>query len=219
MSQNSTEATDTEHLHAGERITLDEVVVALSAAATWLQQVAIAAERPAVPVELEEICGDLHRTADDLTRTAKTLAEVDAVITDRTPLMRTFGKEPWGAAAHGLDRDEFGKRLSTVLTPRQILGLARTDSPWRFEQAEPGIAYLDGLDGLPDLDRWESQRGARRRAAEREERILAETTKHACPTCQAKPDAPCKTKNGWVSDKAHQPRRKAAIAVVDGKHA
>ncbi|MET8146463.1 hypothetical protein ABZU32_39655 [Sphaerisporangium sp. NPDC005288] len=51
-AQTSTDAERTEHLRAGARITLDQLAVHLDAAAVWLRQVAIAAETPAVPVEL-----------------------------------------------------------------------------------------------------------------------------------------------------------------------
>lgn len=215
--QTTTDPTDTAHLHGGDRITLDELKVNLSALAVWLRQLAIAAERPATPVELDEVCGELDRMASDLTRSAERIAEVDAIITDERPLMRSFGSEPWGFAAHGLDPDKsrYGKRLSTVLTHHQIIALARTDSPWRANQAEPGIAYLEGLDGLPGLERWESQRGAKRRAKEREERILKQTIKEPCPSCGAEPDRGCQTKTGRLAELAHQPRRQAAVAVVD----
>lgn len=217
MTQTSTEPTDTAHLHAGERITLEELAVHLSAAAVWLRQLAIAAERPSIPVELDEVCGELDRKASDLARTAEQIAEVDAIITDEKLLARKFGSEPWGFAAHGLDPDRttYRKRLSTVLTHHQIVALARPDSPWRADQAEPGVAYLDGLDGLPGLDRFESQRGARRRAQEREQRILEQTRQLLCPSCGAEPDRDCRTKTGRVAELSHQPRRQAAVAVVD----
>jgi hypothetical protein len=217
MPQNSTSPTDTAHLHDGERITLEELATHLSAASVWLRQLAIAIERPAIPVELDELCGDLDRAAGELARSAERIAEVDAIITDELPLARTFGSEPWGYAAHGLDPDKtkYGKRLSTVLTHHQIIALGRTDSPWRADQAVPGVAYLDGLDGLPGLDRFESQRGARRRAKEREQRILEQMLKQPCPSCGAEPDRGCKTKTGRMAELSHQPRRQAAIAAVD----
>lgn len=217
MKQTSTHPTDTAHLHNGERITLEELAVHLSATAVLLRQLAIATERPAVPVELDELCGDLDRIADDLARKAETIAEVEAIIADEKPLARRFGSEPWGFAAYGLDpeRTIYRKRLSTVLTHHQITALARPDSPWRADQAEPGISYLEGLDGLPDLDRFESQRGARRRAREREDRILKLTTELPCPSCGAEAGRSCTTKTGRVAELSHQPRRQAAVAHVD----
>lgn len=215
--QNSTDPTDTAHLHAGERITLEELSTQLSAAAVWLRQLAIAAERPSVPVELDEVCRDLDRMADELARVGGHIAEVDAIIVDGKPLARTFGSEPWGAAAHGLDPDKtkYGKRLSTVLTHHQIVALARPDSPWRADQAEPGVPYLKGIAGLPGLDRWESQRGAKRRAKEREQRIFAQTRLESCPSCGAEPKGECRTKTGRLAEVSHRPRRQAAIATID----
>jgi hypothetical protein len=216
-SQTSTDPADAGHLYVGDRITLEELATHLSAAAVWLHQLAVAAERPAVPVELEQICDELARTAAQLTRTAETVAEVDGIVTDERPLARGFGSEPWGFAAHGADPDrkQYGKRLSTVLTPHQICSLARLDTPWRADQAEPGVAYLDGLDGLPGLERWESQRGAKRRAAEREARIRTQTRQEPCTSCGAEPGRACQTRTGRLAEIDHQPRRQAAVATVD----
>ncbi|GHH57624.1 zinc finger domain-containing protein [Lentzea cavernae] len=222
MTQTSTHPTDTAHLHDGDRITLEELSIHLSAAAVWLRQLAIAAETPSVPVELEEFCDDLDRAANELVRKAERVAEVNGIIADEKPLHRKFnGSEPWGFAAHGADPDKtrYGKKLSTVLTHHQIVALARPDMPWRSDQTEPGIAYLDGLDGLPGLDRWESKRGAKRRAQEREQRILATTRQTPCPSCGAEPNRECRTKTGRVAELSHQPRRQAAVAHVDAAEA
>jgi hypothetical protein len=216
--QQSTDPTDTRHLHAGERITLDELAVHLSAAATWLRQLAIAAERPAVPVELGQLCDELDGAASRLASSAETVAEIDTIISDEQPLAPTFGgTEPWGFAAYGADPDKkrFGKQLSTVLTHWQIRSLARDDRPWRADHAVEGIPYLAGLDGLPGLDRWESARAAKRRAADRERRILAQTLQEPCDTCGAQPGRECQTRTGRVAELAHQVRRRAAVATVD----
>jgi hypothetical protein len=223
VQQNSTDPTDNGHLFAGERITLDELATHLSAVRVWLRQLAVAAERPAVPVELGKLCDELDRMAEDVGDRAAELAKVDAVIQDGRPLPRTMfgGNEPWGAAAHGADPDKakYGKRLSTVLSFHQILRLAYDEMPWRADQAEPGISYLEGLEGLPGLDRWESPRAARRRAQEREQRIQAQTRQEVCPTCHAEPGGECRTRTGRLAELDHKPRRQKAVATIDAADA
>ncbi|ONF73922.1 hypothetical protein AVR91_0204110 [Amycolatopsis keratiniphila subsp. keratiniphila] len=198
---------------------MEELVTHLSAAAVWLRQLAVAAERPAVPVELEQVCDELSGQASRISGLAETLAEVDNIITEERPLARTFGgTEPWGFAAYGADTDKtrYGKRLSTVLTHHQVAALARPDTPWRADQAEPGIPYLEGLDGLPELDRWESKRADKRRAAEREKRIREQTRAEPCTTCGAEPGRECQTRTGRLAEMPHQARRQAAVATIDG---
>lgn len=213
--QFSTDPAETEHLRAGPRITLDELAVHLDAVAVWLRQLAIAAETPAVPVELGDNVSDrLDSMAKDLAALGVDVAKADQVIAGWQPLRPYLhNREPWGVRAHGSDREQWGKRLSTVLSLRQVLYLAADDLPWRDE--ETGIAYLDGLNGLPGLDEWESPRAARRRAAEREAQIQEQAMREHCATCQAIPRAYCRTKSGQLAETFHKPRLKAAIATVD----
>jgi hypothetical protein len=149
-----------------------------------------------------------------LTRYAEAIAGADRIITDRVALARFFGvDQPWGARAHGSDRAVHGKRLSTVLTHWQICHLAEASTmPWRDQQ--PGIPYLDGLVGLPGLDRWESPRAARRRAAERERRIREQAAREFCRTCEVR-EGPCRTKTGRLAEMFHKPRLAAAVKQVD----
>ncbi|MCX9193162.1 hypothetical protein C3Y87_17480 [Carbonactinospora thermoautotrophica] len=203
---------------SGERITLDQLAVDLNGAAVWLRQLALAAERPDVPIELGELCDELDRTAKHLEEMSQVIAEVDRIITERVPLKPFFpGREPWGARAHRADPDRqtWPKRLSTVLTHWQIRSLAREDMPWRDE--EPGIPYLDGLAGLPDLENWESPRAARRRAAERLDAIQAQALRESCERCDAGPGQPCRTSTGRLAEAYHRPRIHRATAVVDGR--
>lgn len=216
--QQSADPSDTAHLHAGDRITMEEIVTQLSAAAVWLRQLAVAAERPVVPVELGKLCDELDQMASRLDSNAEALAEVDVIITEDRPLMPTFaGVEPWGAAAHGADPDKtkFGKQLSTVLSPWQIRALARDDMPWRAEQAVELTSYRAGLEGLPGLDRWESPRAVRRRAEQRERRIRQQSRQEPCTSCGTAPGSQCRTKTGRLADVDHQARRRAAIAAID----
>lgn len=215
--QASTDPAYTAHLRAGERITLPELATEISAAAAWLRQIAIAAETPDIPVELGEMCESLDQTATDLAAKATYLADVDRIITDRVPLNPFFGgREPWGLRAHGSDREQFGKRLSTVLTHWQIRHLAQKDMPWRDD--EPGIPYLDGIEGLPGLEAWESTRAERRRAAEREAAIRGLTRLTVCPTCEAGSRQDCRTKTGRLAEQFHRPRIAAATTEYDASN-
>jgi hypothetical protein len=142
----------THYLFTGDRMSLDELAVHLNAAALWLRDLAIAAEQPDVPVELgDNLCERLAILSDELARFGDDIAETDTIISEHRPLkpyLSMHKREPWGSRAHGEDPATWGKRLSTVLSMRQILMLAREDEePWRNH--EPGIPY------------WEGQRSAR----------------------------------------------------------
>ncbi|RCG17908.1 hypothetical protein DQ384_39380 [Sphaerisporangium album] len=213
--QASTDPERTEHLRAGQRITLDELAVHLDAVAVLLRQLAVAAETPAVPIELgDNLCERLDSMAKDLEVLGRDVGRADTIITEFQPL-RPFmpDRAPWGVRAHGSDRDKWGKRLSTVLSLRQILAQAAEDLRWRDE--EPGIPYLAGLDGLPGLEEWESVRAARRRAAAREAAIQAEARQQRCSTCRAMAGTYCRTKNGHLAGTFHKPRLAAATKTVD----
>ncbi|MDB4873450.1 MAG: hypothetical protein JWL97_4454, partial [Gemmatimonadales bacterium] len=162
----------------------------------------------------------LDQAAERLVEKAAVVAEVDAIIAEGRPLRPFFsGQQPWGARAHGSDRAEFGKRLSTVLSHWQINHLAADMAadmgmPWRDEQ--PGISYLDGIEGLPGLEVWESPRAARRRAAERQAAIAVQTLREPCSSCTAAPGNPCMTNGGRLAETPHRPRVTAATRVIDG---
>lgn len=231
--QAGTDPTSTGHLRAGERITLDELAVHLSALAVWTRQLSVAAETPAVPVELRDLCEQLDRMADQLTDQAGTVADVDRIITDQAPLAPFFnGREPWGARAAETEPGQYHKRLSTVLTPRQIRHLAewqratgllgaRPARPQRQLPKSPaeadGIPYLDGLAGLPGLDAWESARAGERRARDRAAAIAEQTLRETCESCNAGPGEHCRTKTGRLAEQSHQPRIRTATAVIDAR--
>jgi hypothetical protein len=208
----------TTHLFHGDRITLDELAVHLNAAAVWLRDLAIAAEKPAIPVELgDNLCERLTTLSDELARLGKDVAETDTIISEHRPLkpyLSMHKREPWGYRAHGEDPATWGKRLSTVLSMRQILMLAREDpEPWGNH--EPGISYREGIKDLPGIEEWVSKRAADRMARARTAAIQTQAHRERCDTCQAPAGTSCRTKNGHVAESFHQPRLKAATAVVD----
>ncbi|MFE9099792.1 zinc finger domain-containing protein [Actinomadura geliboluensis] len=228
--QTSTEPTATEHLRAGERITLDELAVHLNAAAVWLRQLAVAAETPAVPVDLgKNLSDELDHMARRLEEAGFDVGELDAVITSRTPLAPTLPDgSPWGARA--VDADASRAKPVVIATMRQILGMARwhqqtrtlVELPARPQRqrtpspaAPDGIPYLDGIDGVPGLEQWESPRAAERRARARAAAIQVQARQTQCTTCDAAPGDPCRTKTNRVAETYHRPRVTAATAVID----
>ncbi|GAA1613355.1 hypothetical protein GCM10009733_006810 [Nonomuraea maheshkhaliensis] len=208
----------TRYLFHGDRITLDELAVHLNAASIWLRDLAIAAERPDTPIELgDNVCQRLATLSDELAQLGEDIAEADTIISEHRPLkphLSMHKREPWGSRAHGEDPATWGKRLSTVLSLRQILMLARQDhEPWGNQEA--GIAYWDGIKDLPGIEDWVSKRAADRLAQARTTAIQAQAQRERCDTCQAPAGVLCRTKNGHVAESFHKPRLKAATVVVD----
>lgn len=232
--QTSTDPTDTAHLREGDRITLDELAVHLNAAHVWLRQLAVAAETPAVPVELgKNLCDDLDAMANRLEEASQNVAELDAVITGRAPLAPTLPDgAPWGARA--VDAETPQRSKPTVIpTMHQVLGLARWHQETRALQkmpvrpvrqrtpspaAQDGITYLDGIAGVPGLDEWESPRAAERRARARVALIQVQARQEHCATCGAAPGDLCRTKTGRAAETFHRPRITAATKAVDGQN-
>lgn len=231
IEQTSTDPTVTGHLHAGERITLDELAVHLNAAAVWLRQLAIAAETPDVPVDLgKNLCDDLDSMARRLEEGGQHVGELDEVIASRAPLAPTLPDGAlWGARA--VDSDTSQRRMPVVVpTMWQVLGLARWHQetralvglPARPERqrtassaAPDGIAYLDGIADVPGLENWEAPRAAERRARERAALIQVQARQEHCKTCRAEPSDLCRTRPGRGAETFHRPRIIAATKVVD----
>lgn len=194
-------------------ITLDELAVELDAIAVRLRELAVAAERPAVPVELRKICEQLDGTASSLDQLATSLAQTDAIIAGEQPLSPFFERDrPWGFRALNAKPDSLGRRPSTVLSNWQICALANRQT---WDDDQPGIPYLEGLAGLPDLDSWESSRAAERRQAERALAIQQAAAREPCTTCGAAAGNPCVTRTGRVAEMFHRPRLAVGTAAVD----
>ncbi|MBS2538913.1 hypothetical protein KGQ20_39820 [Catenulispora sp. NF23] len=202
--QDSTDPGSTAHLRVGERITLDEVAVQLSAVAVWLRQLARAAETPAVPVELADWIEAWERTAKELDRHVESVGTVAESVEGGARLAVAFlGGKPWGAEAAGQPRDDYGP-APVVLTVNQVWHLRHQA---QMNPDEPTVAYREHIG---PVEGFESKHAAERRAAERAEALRAATLATACPRCEAAPGASCRTNTGRLSEVFHKPRTATA---------
>ena len=230
--QASTDPAATEHLRAGDRITLDELAVHLNAASVWLRQLAMAGETPDVPVDLgANLCNEVDHMAQRLEEAGQKVAELNTVIAGRSPLAPTLPDgAPWGSRALDPSNAVTSRAPVVIPTMYQVLGLARWHQetralvmppprPERQRTASPaapdGIAYLDGIADVPGLDGWESPRAAERRARERAAAIQVRARQEPCATCDAAPGDYCRTKTNRVAETFHRPRITAATKAVD----
>lgn len=202
--QESTNPAATAHLRTGERITLDELVVQLSAVGVWLRQLARAAETPAVPVELADWIQSWESTARSLDQYADQVRTVAESVEGDAPLATAFlGGKPWGIEAVGQPRDEFGP-APVVLTVNQVWHLRQQA---QMHPDQPTVTYREHIG---PVEGFESKHAAGRRAAERAAALREATLATACPRCQAAAGASCRTNTGRLSEQFHKPRTAAA---------
>lgn len=202
--QDNTDPGSTAHLRARDRITLDEIAVQLSAVAVWLRQLARAAETPAVPVELHEWIESWEGTAKSLARHAENVGTVAEAVEGEAPLAAAFlGGKPWGTAAAGQPRDEFGP-APVVLTVNQVWHLRNQA---QMHPDGPTVAYRAHIG---PVEGFESKHAASRRAAERAAALREATLATVCPRCEAGPGSSCRTNTGRLSEVFHKPRTAAA---------
>jgi hypothetical protein len=207
--------THTAHLMHGDRITLDELAVNISATAVLLAQLARAAETPETPVELADTIDALRRHADGLRDQAERLSRVARIVEGDVPLARSFLRgDPWGAAALDDDRDDYGGPAVFPTGP-QLLLLAGD----RFADRETMVTYPEHMAGIPaSLSRtWESKTAADRRRRQRDAAIALEELRIDCERCGAGNGEHCRTNTGRAAERPHTARQRDAEASVDAR--
>ncbi|WP_329020943.1 zinc finger domain-containing protein [Streptomyces sp. NBC_01601] len=212
MSYETDNEADIAHLMAGPQITLDEIAVELAAIELRLRQIARAAETPATPVELEPMIDTLRSKAGQLRETGEEAAHLARIVEGDVALAKKFTGvgDPWGAAARGTDREDFGGP-AVVPTARQLVHLAHAA---RLPGAET-TTYPESMAGMTLI--WESKAAQARRRRERNAAVEIEVLELECETCHVGSGEHCVTKNGRVSERPHTKRLREAEANVDAR--
>ncbi|MEV8344597.1 hypothetical protein [Streptomyces niveus] len=201
---------DTAGLMAGKHITVDELATELSAIELRLRQLARAVEVPATPVELVDIIKSLRSNASSLRETGDQMGFLARIVAGDVPLVTTFPNgAPWGVAARGTDRPDYGGP-AIVPTVWQLLKLASDATRPGFGET---TTYPEAMDGIGIG--WESKAASVRRRRERDAAVAVEVLRLPCATCDATDGQQCKTKTGWAADNAHVGRQRQAEALVD----
>lgn len=203
---------DLSDVMAGKRITLDEIAVELAAVELRLRKLARAAEIPDTPVELADAITSMRSSASGVLELSERMGFLARIVEGDVPLSTTFPSgDPWGAAARGTDREDFGGP-AIVPTMWQLLRLAQ-------DAAKPGegetTTYPQAMAGV-GLG-WESKAAQGRRRRERDAEVAREVLRIPCQRCEAGEGDQCRTKTGWVADKPHAPRQREAEALVDAR--
>ncbi|MEE1764365.1 zinc finger domain-containing protein [Streptomyces sp. SP18BB07] len=201
---------------AGRQITLDELTVGLGGAALWVRKLARAAETPDTPVELSDTIKELRRIASQLAEQSDRMAFLARVVEGDVPLAKTFDSgDPWGTAARGTDRKDFG---GPALIPTQWqLGRLAQEAKWALarDATADTTTYPEAMKGVGMG--WESKEAQARRRRERDAAVAREVLITTCETCDASEGQQCRTKNGRVSEKSHVGRQREAEATVDAR--
>ncbi|WP_371801555.1 hypothetical protein OHA38_43345 (plasmid) [Streptomyces sp. NBC_01732] len=203
---------DVAHLMEGRNITLDEIAVELAAIELRLRQVAFAAETPATPVELEPMIDMLRSKAGQLREISDEAGKLARIVEGDVPLATKFSGvgDPWGAAARGTDREDFGGP-AVVPSARQLIHLAHGA---RMPGAET-TTYPEAMAGMRVI--WESKAAQARRRRERDAAVDVEVLALECETCHVGPGEHCVTKNGRISERPHTKRMRTAEANIDAR--
>ncbi|MFI1798997.1 hypothetical protein ACH427_16850 [Streptomyces sp. NPDC020379] len=207
--------TDTTGLIEGKNITLDELAVELAGIELRLRQLARAAEVPATPVELADVINSLRSTASTVRETSDRMGFLARIVEGDVPLATTFPSgDPWGTAARGTDRKDFGGP-AIVPTVWQLVRLAQDAKLASAEGAEgrETTTYPEAMAGIGIG--WESKAASSRRRRERDAEVAVEVLRLTCEKCGAGDGQQCKTAKGWPADKAHVGRQRQAEATVD----
>ncbi|CAM5593713.1 zinc finger domain-containing protein [Streptomyces abikoensis] len=207
---------DTSHLMASQRITVDELAVHLSAIDLRLRQLARAAELPATPVELADTIDSLRGTASTVRELGERMTTLARIMDGDIPLRPHLPQgDPWGTAALGTDREDFGGP-AVIPTQWQLLRLA-TEGQRDAESGRETTTYPKGMEGVPRsvLLSWESKAAAARRRRERDAAVTREVLLITCERCGAGSGEHCTTAKGWQADQAHVARQREAELRVD----
>ncbi|AEM88962.1 zinc finger domain-containing protein [Streptomyces violaceusniger] len=225
-AQTSADESDTAHLREGASITLEEAALHLSAAKVLLLQVARALETPATAVELADEIDALRRQATDLSGRSETFMRLAAIVDGDVKVSATFPNgDPWGTAARGSDREDFGGP-AVIPTTRQLLWLADVAAQAGCDQEGvrllPGgyeggsTTYPQAMAGI-NHRMWESRAAQIRRRRERDAAVAVEVLRITCERCTAGDGEHCRTNTGRISEKVHKSRQSAAEANVDAR--
>ncbi|MGW7460970.1 zinc finger domain-containing protein [Streptomyces sp. NPDC054797] len=203
---------DTADLMAGKSITLDELATELSAIELRLRQLARVAEVPDTPVELADVIDSLRSTAATVRETGQRMGLLARVVAGDVPLALTFpGGDPWGVAARGTDRQDYGGP-AIIPTVWQLVRLAQ-DGKTAAAGGRQTTTYPEAMTGIGIG--WESKAAAARRRRERDAAVAVEVLRLPCEKCGVTDGEQCKTGKGWPADQAHVGRRRQAEANVD----
>ncbi|MER7937891.1 MULTISPECIES: hypothetical protein [unclassified Streptomyces] len=210
--------TDLSDVQSGRRITLDELAVGLSAVRLMLRKLARAAETPDTPVELSDTIKGLRHLAENVREHADRAGFLARVVEGDVPLAKTFkgeGSDPWGKAARGTDREDFGGP-AIIPTQWQLIHLAQ-QAKWALAQEGEAdtTTYPEAMDGVGRG--WESKEAQARRRRERDAEVAREVLLVVCEKCAAGEGEQCRTNSGRVAEKAHVPRQREAEATVDAR--
>lgn len=211
----TTAEADTSPVRDGDRITLDELAVHLSAIDLRLRQLARAAETPATPLELADTIDSLRSNARQVRELGDRMALLARIIDGDVPLATCFPDgDPWGAAALNTDREDFGGP-AVIPTQWQLLKLAGAG---KFDGQET-TTYTEGMAGVPQsiLRSWASKATAARQRLERAAAVRTEVLLVECDRCQAGTGEQCRTKTGWAAEQPHTGRQREAEARVDAR--
>jgi hypothetical protein len=209
-------AADLSDVQSGKRITLDELAVGLSAIRLMLRRLARAAETPDTPVELADTIKALRHLAENVAEHADRAQFLARVVEGDVPLAKTFkGEDPWGKAARGTDREDYGGP-AIIPTQWQLLHLAQ-QAKWGLAQGGEAdtTTYPEAMNGVGRG--WESKEAQARRRRERDAAIAREVLVILCERCAAGEGERCRTKEGRESEKPHVVRQREAEATVDAR--
>ena len=158
-------------LMAGKNITLDEMAVELAGMELRLRQLARAAEVPATPVELADTIDSLRSSAAGLRDLGERMGLLARIVEGDVPLAMTFpGGDPWGEAARGTDREDYGGP-AVVPTQWQLSRLAQ-DGKLAVASGRETTTYPEGMGKRRVI--WESKAAQARRRRERNAAVAVE---------------------------------------------